>query len=55
MEQAGVQVAYANLINEATFLPLEATTAKPGQQWRAVVAGRVEGVHLLDNRHLGTA
>lgn len=55
MEQAGVQVAYANVIDEATFLPLDEATAKPGQGWRAVVAGRVEGVHLLDNRYLGIA
>lgn len=55
MEQSGVDVAYAKIIDDARFLPLEDSGAKAGQAWRAVVAGRVEGVHLLDNRFLGRA
>lgn len=44
--------AYADIITEENFVAAE---ANDGQHWRAVVAARLDGVHLLDNRYLGPA
>ncbi|MGB0954087.1 MAG: pantoate--beta-alanine ligase [Planctomycetota bacterium] len=44
--------AYADVITEENFVAAE---AGDDQHWRAVVAARLDGVHLLDNRYLGPA
>ncbi len=46
MEDAGVAVAYAEVVDPATLEPLDDAAAGPG---RALVAGAVEGVRLIDN------
>jgi len=51
MEEGGVDVAYAALVEEASFRAA-APVASGRPAWRALVAGKVDGVHLLDNRLL---
>lgn len=46
MEDAGVEVAYAEVVDAATLEPLAGGYAGPA---RALVAGWVEGVRLIDN------
>ncbi len=46
MEDAGVEVAYAEVVDPATLAPLDDAAAGPA---RALVAGVVEGVRLIDN------
>lgn len=46
MEDAGVEVAYAEVVDPATLAPLDDDAAGPA---RALVAGVVEGVRLIDN------
>ncbi len=46
MEDAGVEVAYAEVVDPATLVPLTDAAAGPA---RALVAGVVEGVRLIDN------
>ncbi|HQU26861.1 MAG TPA: pantoate--beta-alanine ligase [Acidimicrobiales bacterium] len=46
MEDAGVEVAYAEVVDPATLAPLDDDAAGPA---RALVAGLVEGVRLIDN------
>lgn len=51
-EGSEAELAYAEVIRDDTF---EAAEAVPGVPWRAIVAARLEGVHLLDNLMLGTS
>lgn len=46
MDDAGVEVAYAEVVDPATLEPLDDAAAGPA---RALVAGVVEGVRLIDN------
>ncbi|MHB1905504.1 MAG: pantoate--beta-alanine ligase [Acidimicrobiales bacterium] len=46
MEDAGVEVAYAEVVDPATLEPLDDAAVGPA---RALVAGVVEGVRLIDN------
>ncbi len=46
MLEAGVDVAYAEVVDPATLAPLDDAAAGPA---RALVAGVVEGVRLIDN------
>lgn len=54
MEEHGVTVAYASIVDEERFLA-PAPDLPGSRSWRAVIAGRVDEVHLLDNRFLGEA
>ena len=47
MEAAGVVVGYAEVVDPATLGPLDDGYAGPA---RALVAGVVDGVRLIDNR-----
>jgi len=46
MQDAGVQVAYADVVDPVSFLP---TRDDEGGERRALVAGVVDGVRLIDN------
>ncbi|MBC8330309.1 MAG: pantoate--beta-alanine ligase [Planctomycetes bacterium] len=47
--EAGVEVEYAAVVDDATFLPPSARSGR----WRAVTAARVGGTRLIDNLALG--
>lgn len=49
-EGSPAQFAYADVITEEQFV---SAASNDGCHWRAVVAARLDGVHLLDNRYLG--
>jgi pantoate--beta-alanine ligase len=51
-EDSAAQFAYADVIDDRSF---ESATSAAAVPWRAVVAARLEGVHLLDNLPLGTS
>jgi pantothenate synthetase len=46
MEEHGIEVAYADVVDPATLLPSNDDESGPR---RALVAGFVEGIRLLDN------
>jgi pantothenate synthetase len=52
MQDAGVQVAYADVVDPITFLP---TRDDEQGERRALVAGVVEGVRLIDNARIVVA
>jgi len=49
MQHAGVEVAYADIVDDRTLLPVGDDVTGPA---RALVAGVVEGVRLIDNEQL---
>jgi pantoate--beta-alanine ligase len=51
-EDSPAQLAYADVIDDRCF---DSATGAAAVPWRAVVAARLEGVHLLDNLPLGTS
>jgi len=51
-EGSPARLAYADVITEEQFVSAQ---PRDGCHWRAVVAARLDGVHLLDNRFLGPA
>lgn len=49
---SSAELAYADVVDDRCF---DSATAAAAVPWRAVVAARLEGVHLLDNLPLGTS
>ncbi len=47
-----LQLAYAAVVRECDFAPAE---AGDGEDWRALIAARIQGIHLLDNLRLTTS
>ncbi len=46
------ELAYADVIDDRCF---DSAGSEPAVPWRAIIAARLEGVHLLDNLPLGTS
>lgn len=51
-EDSSAALAYADVVDDRCF---DSATTAAAVPWRAVVAARLEGVHLLDNIPLGTS
>ncbi|MCP4091814.1 MAG: pantoate--beta-alanine ligase [Planctomycetes bacterium] len=52
-EDSPAVLAYADVIDEVTFQSAQTSSTSHGHAWRALIAARLEGVHLLDNLLLG--
>ena len=53
-ESSIAELAYADVIDDITFESASDSAAATDHPWRALIAARLEGVHLLDKLPLGT-
>jgi pantoate--beta-alanine ligase len=53
-DSSSAEFAYADVIDDITFESAEDSAGASANPWRALIAARLEGVHLLDNLPLGT-